>query len=339
MLTFDSKCKNKQLSNSKDMSQLCSDAMSRLSSDIATPAGAWKAANITDISNTKPLDGIGEMNQWNKMKESLLDQLGSKESYSVENQLEFMLSLTKMESENFVTYLNRVEWVIENVLSSPSSDNEKWTRLIFLLGLNKVDQKLALERVEGKSLVDLADLVESLEFKDEPETWSFDESEMTEECGQEIRGFETTINPDWMDDNVIFQAETFDDQCDFSSEDEPILKRRKTSSMALKECSVDLERIDNENTTTEQNPTNGCALEIKYKKDTEKPSEAKVMTHEKHALKSGLNRHERTHTEEKRFVCLICGKAFQTKHKLKRHERRHTGEKPFACTKCDEAYK
>ena len=79
----------------KDLSQICSVAMSQLSSNPTTPAGLWKASNIECYGDQPGTD----FRFWNSMKESLLSTFGSREPYSVQSQLDFVQSLLKKDSE------------------------------------------------------------------------------------------------------------------------------------------------------------------------------------------------------------------------------------------------
>ena len=58
----------------------------------------------------------------------------------------------------------------------------------------------------------------------------------------------------------------------------------------------------------------------------------------KYARKQQLQRHEKTHTDERPYQCQECGSAFREKYDLKRHMKIHSDEKPYKCTMCDKAF-
>ncbi|XP_064321360.1 transcriptional repressor CTCFL [Phalacrocorax carbo] len=53
---------------------------------------------------------------------------------------------------------------------------------------------------------------------------------------------------------------------------------------------------------------------------------------------SNLNRHVKTHSDEKRHVCHLCLKAFRTATLLHNHVNVHTGTRPYKCSDCDMAF-
>ncbi|XP_051489369.1 transcriptional repressor CTCFL [Apus apus] len=53
---------------------------------------------------------------------------------------------------------------------------------------------------------------------------------------------------------------------------------------------------------------------------------------------SNLNRHVKTHSDEKRHMCHLCLRAFHTATVLHNHMNTHTGTRPYKCSECDMAF-
>ncbi|XP_036919443.1 histone-lysine N-methyltransferase PRDM9-like isoform X1 [Sturnira hondurensis] len=54
--------------------------------------------------------------------------------------------------------------------------------------------------------------------------------------------------------------------------------------------------------------------------------------------KSVLITHQRTHSQEKPYVCRECGRGFTWKSVLITHQRTHSGEKPYVCRECGRGF-
>ena len=83
------------------------------------------------------------------------------QTYSIVECLEFLQSLIKPDEEPFTTFLFRVQWVLKNVVKA--SEPNRWTPLIFLMGLKEVDQKFVFSLMKetwstGLTLADDSDV-------------------------------------------------------------------------------------------------------------------------------------------------------------------------------------
>ncbi|XP_058453936.1 zinc finger protein 28 homolog isoform X2 [Malaya genurostris] len=54
--------------------------------------------------------------------------------------------------------------------------------------------------------------------------------------------------------------------------------------------------------------------------------------------KAALKKHQKTHTEEKNFICAVCGKGFTTQGYLRQHSIIHTDLMPFECSICNRKF-
>ncbi|XP_071969694.1 uncharacterized protein [Engystomops pustulosus] len=54
--------------------------------------------------------------------------------------------------------------------------------------------------------------------------------------------------------------------------------------------------------------------------------------------RSSLVKHLKIHTGDKKFLCAECGKCFNHKSEIIVHQRSHTGERPFPCAQCGKCF-
>ena len=133
--------------DSSNESDRLHSAWESISSDENTPAGRWKSTEA------------GDFQSWNDLKTNLLDVFGRLDSYTVQDKLEFVLSLQKRDSELFSSLFHRVEWVIHNVLASNSID--EWKTIHFLLGLSELARDSILKQL--KIVDNLTAIVEGMD--------------------------------------------------------------------------------------------------------------------------------------------------------------------------------
>lgn len=54
--------------------------------------------------------------------------------------------------------------------------------------------------------------------------------------------------------------------------------------------------------------------------------------------KAALKKHQKTHTEEKNYICAVCGKGFTTPGYLRQHSIIHTDLMPYECSVCQRKF-
>jgi len=142
---------------SHDESKMLKDAWCLLSSDNSSPVGLWKTA----MNNRYP-----SLN-WAELKSELIEAFGTKGSLGLDQQLELMLSLNKGESELFVTFLFRIQWVLKSVGTGYTNDNTL-TMLHFLMGISESDQHFAVDKFKNSTWKKPEDVTSIVALLDDP---------------------------------------------------------------------------------------------------------------------------------------------------------------------------
>ena len=116
------------------------------SGDCKTPAGVWKV---------KMASKHGQEMLWPVLKTELLNSFARNDPFTCQDLLDFLQSLTKGEAESYRTYLFRIQWVLQLIQST-----QTWTKLLFLLGLEKSSQSHLSHYLNEKTADELCQVID-----------------------------------------------------------------------------------------------------------------------------------------------------------------------------------
>jgi len=174
------------------------EAWKCLSDDRTTPVGQWKKS----AGRYKTI-GTSDIYRWTKLKFDLLNTFGRRGApYSLEDKLEFLLSLNRYGSEPYSSLLHRVQWVMANVVQT--TDPGLWTTMLFLQGLSNEDRTEIISQIsDHENEADCADTLKNIvKALDGGEGWDCSEVETSHQGrhflldGDEPVGPTVTLIPD-----------------------------------------------------------------------------------------------------------------------------------------------
>jgi len=112
--------------------------------------------------------------KWSELKPGLLEEFGStKAEYSLKEKLELLQSVGKGAYEDSQAYLIRIRCVVSLLTQNkvPATleelplESDLWVRLIFLFGLDEIEQNLVIEESDAKTLDELCKVLALPEVK------------------------------------------------------------------------------------------------------------------------------------------------------------------------------
>jgi len=345
---------------------LCARAWNLISSDASTPAGLWKGKNGAFGPKTPVADSNDER-LWSRMKAELHSAFGrGGKPYSLEEQLELMISLKKRPGEKFSVFLNRVRWVMTEVIEA---DELVLVKFVFLLGLESEDQRHVVQEVGDRNECYLREVVKTMDAKNAPKLAPVEKTPVAPKSSLTVQTIELPAlktEPAPLTEEVDIED---DEEDEWSEEGEELTAEEMSELSEVKvdpleggeqglnyQCPVCHKKYDKEATCKKHFRTqhgakphqcNLCQRRFVWKNKLENhmirhrnERNFECQYCNKRFFSTGnLREHLIVHTEEKPFECEICFKKFTRRRGLTDHFMIHTGETPYECKQCGEKFR
>ena len=133
---------------------------------LNVPAAIWKHKILAKHSQQTPLS-------WTSIKPDLMEEFGSKPDYSLREKLNLLQSVGKGPYEDSLAYLIRIKCVVSLLINNkiPASITDLpsgldvWVKVLFLFGLDEMEQNLVIEESDLKTLEELCKVLALPEVK------------------------------------------------------------------------------------------------------------------------------------------------------------------------------